>query len=82
MHIEEGPRRGQVRKRKPDNWPQVNKDPASQVALVLKDRLPMQETYEIQIQSLDRKDPLEKGMATHSSTLAWTIPSAEEPGGL
>ena len=29
---------------------------------------------ERQIQSLDRKDPLEKGMATHSSILAWRIP--------
>ena len=28
------------------------------------------------------KDPLEKGMATHSSILAWRIPGAEEPGGL
>ena len=30
--------------------------------------------------SLGRKDPLEKGMAVHSSTLAWTVPWAEEPG--
>ena len=29
---------------------------------------------EIQVQSLDREDPLEKGMATHSSILAWRIP--------
>ena len=28
------------------------------------------------------EDPLEKGMATHSSTLAWRIPRTEEPGGL
>ena len=28
------------------------------------------------------KDPLEKGMATHSSILAWRIPGTEEPGGL
>ena len=34
----------------------------------------------IQVQSLDQKDPLEKGMATHSSILAWTIPWTEEPG--
>ena len=39
----------------------------------------MQET---QVQSLDQKDPLEKGMATHSSIPAWGIPWAEEPGGL
>ena len=33
-------------------------------------------------QSLGRGDPLEKGMATHSSTLAWRIPWTEEPGEL
>ena len=32
--------------------------------------------------SLGREDPLEKEMATHSSTLAWRIPWREEPGGL
>ena len=39
----------------------------------------MQET---QVQSLGGEDPLEKGMATHSSILAWKIPWTEEPGGL
>ena len=39
----------------------------------------MQET---QVQYLDREDPLEKEMATHSSILAWRIPWTEEPGGL
>ena len=34
------------------------------------------------VQSLVQKDPLEKGMATHSSILAWRIPWTEEPGGL
>ena len=34
------------------------------------------------IQSLSGKDPLEEGMATHSSILAWRIPWTEEPGGL
>ena len=34
------------------------------------------------VQSLGRDDPLEKGMATHSSILAWGIPWSEEPGGL
>ena len=34
------------------------------------------------VQSLDQKDALEGGMATHSSTLAWRIPWTEEPGGL
>jgi len=39
----------------------------------------MQET---QVQSLGWEDLLEKGMATHSSILAWRIPWTEEPGGL
>ena len=37
---------------------------------------------EIQVQSLGWEDPLEKEMATHSSTLAWTIPWTDEPGRL
>ena len=37
---------------------------------------------ETQVQSLGRKDPLEKETATHSSILAWKIPWTEEPGGL
>ena len=34
------------------------------------------------MQSLGQEDSLEKGMATHSSTLAWRISQTEEPGGL
>ena len=41
-----------------------------------------QTRQETQIQSLGQEDPLEKGMATHSSILAWRIPWMEEPGGL
>ena len=37
---------------------------------------------ETQVPSLSWEDPLEKGMATHSSILAWKIPWAEESGGL
>ena len=37
---------------------------------------------EARVRSLGREDPLEKGMATHSSILAWRIPWTEEPGGL
>ena len=37
---------------------------------------------ETQVQSLSWEDPLEEGMATHSSLLAWRIPWTEEPGGL
>ena len=39
----------------------------------------MQETW---VQSLDWEDPLEKGMATHYSNLAWRVPWREESGGL
>ena len=39
----------------------------------------MQETW---VQSLSQEDPLEKGMATHSSILAWRIPWTEESSGL
>ena len=36
----------------------------------------------MQVRSLDQEDPLEEGLATHSSILAWRTPWAEEPGGL
>ena len=49
------------------------------VAQTVKNPLAMQET---QVQSLGREDPLEKGMATHSSILAWRIPWTKKPGGL
>ena len=42
----------------------------------------VQEIQETQVRSLGREDPLEKGMATHFSILAWRIPWTEEPGGL
>ena len=52
---------------------------ASLVAKMVK-RLPaMRETW---IRSLGQEDPLEKEVATHSSTLAWKIPWMEEPGRL
>ena len=38
--------------------------------------------WETQVRSLGWEDPLEKGMATHSSILAWRIPWTEEPGRL
>ena len=46
---------------------------------MVKNLLKMQET---QVGSLGREDPLEKGMAPHSSILAWRIPWTEEPGRL
>ena len=42
----------------------------------------MQETRETQVRSMGQEDPLEEGMETHSSILAWRIPWTEEPGGL
>ena len=52
---------------------------ASLVVQTVKNLHAMQET---QVQSLVREDPLETGMATHCSILAWKIPWTEEPGGL
>ena len=52
---------------------------ASLVAQMVK-RLPAM--WETQVRFLGREDPLEKGMATHSSILAWKIQWMEEPGGL
>ena len=49
------------------------------MAQMLKHLPAVQET---QVQSLDQEDPLEKGMATHSSILAWRSPWTEEPDGL
>ena len=51
----------------------------SLVAQMVKNLPAVQET---RVQSLVRDDPLEKGMATHSSVLAWRTPWTEEPGGL
>ena len=45
----------------------------------VKNPLAIQET---QVRSLGREDPLEEGIATHSSILAWRIPWTEEPGSL
>ena len=44
--------------------------------------MPMQETQETWVTSLSWEDPLEEGLATHSRTLAYSIPWTEEPGGL
>ena len=42
----------------------------------------VQETQETQVLSMGQEDPLEEGMATHSSVPAWKTPWTEEPGGL
>ena len=47
--------------------------------MTVKNMPAIQETW---VRSLGRKDPLEKGMATHTSILAWRTPWTEEPGGL
>ena len=52
---------------------------ASQVAQTVKNLPAVQET---QVQSLGQEDPLQKGMTTHLSILAWRIKWREEPGGL
>ena len=52
---------------------------ASLVAHMVKNLPAMQKNW---VRSLGQEDPLEKGMATHSSILVWRIPSKEEPGGL
>ena len=55
-----------------DSW-------ASPVVQMVKNLPAMQDTW---IQALGQEDPLEKGMATHSSVPACSIPWTEEPGGL
>jgi len=53
--------------------------PEAAVALTVKNLPVMQET---RVRFLSQEDPLEKGMAIHSSILAWRIPWTEKPGGL
>ena len=48
----------------------------------LKNPPAMQETQADVVRSPSQEDPLEEGVATHSSILAWRIPWTEEPGGL
>ena len=61
-------------------WPSENELNLSTLVTQMVKNLPaMQETL---VQSLGWEDPLEKGMATHFSILAWKIPWTEEPGRL
>ena len=55
---------------------------ASQVAQWIQNLPAIQETQEMQVRPLGQEDPLEEGMATHSSSVAWRIPWTEEPGRL
>ena len=54
---------------------------ASLIAQLVKNLPATQETQEMEAGPLGQEDPLEEGMATHSSVLAWRIPWTEEPGG-
>ena len=60
-------------------WTILGRVGASLVAQMVKNLPALQETW---LRSLGGEDPLEEGMATHSSNLAWEIPRTEEPGGL
>ena len=53
---------------------------ASQVAHGVKNLPAVQEMQEMWVRSLGQEDPLEEGVATHSSILAWRIPQTEESG--
>ena len=56
--------------------------PGLSAALVTQRVVNLPAMQETQVWSLDQEDPLEKGMATHSSILSWRVPRTEEPGGL
>ena len=60
------------------SWGPLLKVRASLMAQTIKNLPAMWET---QVQSLGQEDPLEEGVATHSSILAWRIPWTEEAGG-
>ena len=53
-----------------------------QISLVAQTVKNLPAMWESRVHSLGTEDPLEKGMATYSSILAWRIPWTEEPGGL
>ena len=61
----------------PCKLPQWGSPWASLMAQQVKNLLARQETQETRVRSLGQKDPLEEGMATHSSILAWRIPWTE-----
>ena len=63
------------------HWASVLMD-INHMAQVVKNPPAMPETQESWVQSLGQEDPLEKEMATHTSTLDWEIPWAEGPGRL
>ena len=67
-----------------NNLPQINEDEIVWFhgGSVVKDLSSLQEMRETRVQLLGGEDPLEDGMATHSSVLGWRIPWTKMPGGL
>ena len=64
------------------DWTELNIRKGFPSDPVVKNPPAIQEPREMWVRSLGEEDPLEKGMATHSSILAWRIPWREEPGGI
>ena len=64
------------------SWPPLLSLREFPMAQWVKNRPAKQETSETWVQFLSWEDPLEEGMATHSSSLTWKTPWTEEPGGL
>ena len=62
-----------------NNWVCFHQKGVSLEAQMVKNLPAMRETW---VWSLSQEDPLEKEMATHSSSLSYEIPGTEEPGGL
>ena len=77
--IEGGRRKGQQKMRWLDGITDSMDMSLSKLWEMVKNLSAMRETW---VQSLGWENPLEEGMATHSSILVWRIPMAEEPGGL
>ena len=75
--------RRELRPYMPQGWPKKLKNergfPSDQQ---VKNLPAAQETQETGVRARGREDPMEEGMATHSSILAWRIPWTDEPGGL
>ena len=65
-----------------DNRPSFSREAGRVASLAAQSVEHLPALQETQVRSLGQEGPLEKGMATHSSTLAWKIPWTEEPGGL
>ena len=64
------------------DWTELNIRKGFPSDPVVKNPPAIQEPREMWVRSLGEEDPLEKGMAPHSSILAWRIPWIEEPGGI